>query len=220
MKTMPSTDGWQARSDECLPDGRPRRRAASGHFDAQAPSSARLWGGPAPVQSRGYSQCRWRVALMPYAPLPACAEPRCPGRAVYRGRCERHRPLTTTTARGYGATHQRERAAALPGAKCEACGCTRNLQRDHRIPTTLGGSEHPSNKRWLCRCPEHGCHDRVGMRRDTPVGGGQTTGRLLSLADPGAASLARPGFAVYVTRGGPGPMTTRALRRVGGLGLG
>jgi hypothetical protein len=42
----------------------------------------------------------------------------------------------------------------------------------------------------------------------------------LGLPVPGAASLARPGFAVYVTRGGPGPMTTQPFLRVGGPGLG
>ncbi len=31
---------------------------------------------------------------------------------------------------------------------------------------SLGGSQHPSNKRWLCRCAEHRCHDRLGARRD------------------------------------------------------
>jgi hypothetical protein len=101
---------------------------------------------------------------VPTAPLAGCLEPGCPGRAVHRGYCERHR--RTTTERGYGSAHQRERAAALPGAICEACGCTRNLQRDHRIPISLGGDERASNKRWLCRCPEHGCHDRLGMRSD------------------------------------------------------
>ncbi len=35
-----------------------------------------------------------------------------------------------------------ERAAALTGAECEACGCTSNLQRDHVIPVSLGGSQH------------------------------------------------------------------------------
>lgn len=101
---------------------------------------------------------------MPTAPPVACSEAGCPDAAVDRGRCARHR--LSTTARGYGRGHQVDRAAALPGAKCEACGCTKNLQRDHRIPRSLGGPEIPSNKRWLCACPEHGCHARVGMRRD------------------------------------------------------
>ncbi|HEX5012703.1 MAG TPA: hypothetical protein VFV72_00995, partial [Candidatus Limnocylindrales bacterium] len=69
---------------------------------------------------------------MPNAAATACSEPGCPDAAVDRGRCARHR--RTTTERGYGREHQLDRAAALPGAKCEACGCTRNLQRDHRIP--------------------------------------------------------------------------------------
>lgn len=93
-----------------------------------------------------------------------CAEPGCPERAVARGLCPRHRK--TTSARGYGTAHQRERAAALPGARCEACGCTRNLQRDHRVPVSLGGAEDPSNKRWLCSCSEHACHAKFGVRAD------------------------------------------------------
>jgi hypothetical protein len=101
---------------------------------------------------------------MPIAPLAACIEPRCPGRAVPggRGRCVYHR--RTTAGRGYGRPHQLERAAALPGARCEACGCGRSLQRDHRIPVSLGGTDAPSNKRWLCACPEHQCHARLGLR--------------------------------------------------------
>jgi hypothetical protein len=105
---------------------------------------------------------------MPYAPAPACLEPRCPNRAVPggRGRCEEHRQ--NTTERGYGTAHQRERRAALPGARCESCGCTdlSCLQRDHRVPVGLGGPEIASNKRWLCRSANHRCHDRIGLRRD------------------------------------------------------
>lgn len=89
-----------------------------------------------------------------------CLSPRCPYLAVHRGYCQRHRQ--STTARSYGAEHQRERAAALPGARCEACGSTRDLQRDHILPASLGGSQHPSNKRWLCSV----CHGRIGVRRD------------------------------------------------------
>jgi hypothetical protein len=98
----------------------------------------------------------------------ACASPRCPAFAVPggRGRCAVHRE--TTSQRGYGAQHRRERTAALPGARCERCGCTLNLQRDHVVPVSMGGSQAPSNKRWLCRCPGHACHDAVGMRRDRP----------------------------------------------------
>ena len=101
---------------------------------------------------------------MPTAAPSACSEPLCPHPAVDRGRCDLHQ--RTTSERGYGTEHQREAAAARPGAKCEACGCTRNLERDHRIPTSLGGSQASVNKRWLCRCPEHGCHDRLGVRSD------------------------------------------------------
>jgi hypothetical protein len=82
--------------------------------------------------------------------------------ATARGYCERHR--RTTTQRGYGASHQRERAVALPGATCAACGCSRQLQRDHIVPRSIGGSDDASNKRWLCDCPEHRCHSRLGSK--------------------------------------------------------
>jgi hypothetical protein len=106
---------------------------------------------------------------MPYAIAAACSTPRCPGRAVPngRGKCARHK--LSEAERGYGRAHRLDRKVNRPGAKCEACGCTNNLQRDHRVPVSMGGTEAASNKRWLCRCKEHGCHDRVGMRRDSAV---------------------------------------------------
>jgi len=101
---------------------------------------------------------------MPTAPLSACLSPRCPGFAVSRGYCEQHKP--TTTQRGGGSLHQRERASALAGARCERCGSIERLERDHRLPRSLGGSDSdPANKRWLCRP----CHSAIGLRRDTPV---------------------------------------------------
>jgi len=106
--------------------------------------------------------------------MSSCAIARCPRPAQVRGRCPRHH--LTTTARGYGAAHQRERAAGESGARCVACGCMCNLQRDHIIPLSAGGTEHPINKRWLCRCSEHRCHDRFGARRDRPGKGGQNSG--------------------------------------------
>ena len=105
--------------------------------------------------------------MSPMAAPTACLMPGCPGYAVDRGRCAQHR--RTTSQRGYGPAHQRDRRAALPGAHCEACGCTRHLHRDHRVPRSLGGREEPSNKRWLCNCPEHRCHDRLGLK-STSVG--------------------------------------------------
>lgn len=120
---------------------------------------------------------------MPFAAPSACREQPCPHPAVDRGRCSIH--ARTTTGRGYGFAHQAERAAALPGAKCEGCGCSRNLQRDHRDPTLTGPArEAPANKRWLCRCPEHGCHDRLGVRSDRPRGS--------AAADPAARRDASP----------------------------
>lgn len=39
--------------------------------------------------------------------------------------------------------------------KCIRCGSTENLEEDHIIPKSKGGTDDPENKRWLCE----GCHD-------------------------------------------------------------
>jgi hypothetical protein len=75
---------------------------------------------------------------------------------------------------------------------------------------------------WQAR-PDEGLSDdppalfarRWGCGATAGGGGRQSTGRLRLPSYPGAASLARPGFVVYVTRGGPGPMTTQYLLGVG-----
>jgi 5-methylcytosine-specific restriction endonuclease McrA len=105
-----------------------------------------------------------RQLMAPYAPMPACLEPRCPNRAVPggRGRCQAHK--RTEAERGDGTAHRRERRAALPGARCSVCGSTEKLQRDHRIPHSLGGSDSDtSNKRWLCRMH----HDAIGLKSNS-----------------------------------------------------
>jgi hypothetical protein len=105
---------------------------------------------------------------MPWVPAAACSIPTCPHRAVWRGRCDIHGQ--STSERGYGRQHQRERRAALAGARCELCGCVNDLQRDHRDPTLRGAArEQPANKRWLCDCAAHRCHSRFGVKRGSPV---------------------------------------------------
>ena len=37
---------------------------------------------------------------------------------------------------------------------CVRCTSTKKLEEDHIIPKSLGGSDDPENKRWLC----YGCH--------------------------------------------------------------
>lgn len=100
---------------------------------------------------------------MPTAPLPACLTPRCPGRAVARGYCEQHK--RSEAERGYGRAHRVDRMVNRPGARCERCGATVGLHRDHRIPASMGGDDSPANKRWLCRP----CHDAVGVRSNSRV---------------------------------------------------
>jgi len=43
------------------------------------------------------------------------------------------------------------RARVKAGASCAACGSPSRLEADHRIPASLGGTDHPSNLQVLCR---------------------------------------------------------------------
>lgn len=117
------------------------------------------------VLARGQAAGAGAAGPTPASPRASrvCAVTRCPQRAIARGLCAAHRK--TTSQRGYGLSHQAEREAALPGARCENCGCISHLQRDHRDPTLTGRlREAPGNKRWLCDCEGHRCHSRLGMR--------------------------------------------------------
>jgi 5-methylcytosine-specific restriction protein A len=103
---------------------------------------------------------------MPTSPAAACLEPRCPGRAVYRSRCEAHRHLVTSEARGYGPEWRRLSLAvrARAGNRCERCGQAPTepyaMTVDHIRPRSLGGTDHPSNLRVLCRS----CHQTIGLQ--------------------------------------------------------
>lgn len=61
---------------------------------------------------------------MPVAAPTACSQPACPNPAVDRGRCRTHR--RSTSGRGYGTPHQRERRIRIanydPEDPCPRCG--------------------------------------------------------------------------------------------------
>ena len=46
-------------------------------------------------------------------------------------------------------------STTTPKKACIRCGSTKNLEEDHIIPKSKGGSDEESNKRILCQ----GCHD-------------------------------------------------------------
>ena len=104
--------------------------------------------------------------LMPTAPRSACLRSRCPGLAVHRGYCEQHK--RSEAQRGYGREHRVDRTVNRLGATCERCGSTDRLERDHRIPRSMGGDESQGNKRWLCRP----CHDAIGLKSSAYAYGG------------------------------------------------
>jgi hypothetical protein len=120
---------------------------------------------------------------MPTAPLPACLEPRCPGRAVARGYCAGHQ--RTTGERGYGAPHQQARAS-LAATLPQHCGYSVD---DPRCPGTL----ITAAERWVAAHvldghPEHGwmvahpeCNERA---KGTGRGGGVETGFGHARNDP------------------------------------
>ena len=89
----------------------------------------------------------------------ACSFPRCPGYAVFRGRCAQH--AQTTTQRGYGASWQATRAVVRHQEReCRECGATSDLTVDHIRPQSMGGTNARDNLRVLCRP----CHSRIGVR--------------------------------------------------------
>ena len=112
---------------------------------------------------------------MPTAPLPACLTPRCPGRGVHRGYCERHR--RTTTQRGYGVRHQQARVglwSTLP-APCGYCGVT---IRDGETWVAAHRIDGAPSAGWMVA---HGpCNERA--KGD----GGSKLGRTAPLDDPRA----------------------------------
>lgn len=58
-------------------------------------------------------------------------------------------------ARNYGTNYRRQRQAALnrDRHRCVTCGATRDLQVDHIVPVSQGGTEDLTNLRTLCgRC--------------------------------------------------------------------
>ena len=58
----------------------------------------------------------------------------------------------------------------------------------------MGGGQGSSNKRWLCRCEAHRCHDRVGARVDrTPV-------RESVPLTPSPRTRAADGWDVHITQ--------------------
>jgi 5-methylcytosine-specific restriction endonuclease McrA len=89
-----------------------------------------------------------------------CLEPRCPGYAVHRGRCELHK--RNTAQRGYGRAWQATSRALRRGAVCVSCGTTRDLTVDHVTPGDA------SVLRVLCRS----CHGRIGARSSRRGGRG------------------------------------------------
>jgi 5-methylcytosine-specific restriction protein A len=73
---------------------------------------------------------------------------RCQRRTRNGSRCER---CSTTTARGYGAEHQRRARAAIAAQPwCSNCGATTDLTADHITPIAVGG-DPLGPLRVLCR---------------------------------------------------------------------
>ncbi len=95
----------------------------------------------------------------------SCLVAGCPGFAVLKGRCERHRQ--TTSQRGYGARWQSISRRLRDGAACVMCGSRERLAVDHVVPRSLGGSNARGNLRTLCAS----CHARYGVQSNRGMGG-------------------------------------------------
>ena len=94
---------------------------------------------------------------MPSAPLPACRESRCPGRATRRGYCADHareqdRARGTSVQRGYDSAWRRMRGEYIAQhPRCEVCGGTAT-DVDHRVSVREDASRRldRTNLRSLC----------------------------------------------------------------------
>jgi 5-methylcytosine-specific restriction endonuclease McrA len=85
-------------------------------------------------------------------PKPPCLPklPRSPQPSGTLGDVPRRPPARR---RGYGSTWEKIRLVILQrdGYRCVQCGSTDNMQVDHILPLSKGGTHHPDNLRALCR---------------------------------------------------------------------
>jgi 5-methylcytosine-specific restriction endonuclease McrA len=75
------------------------------------------------------------------------------GQLSERSRCQRcaRARRGTTSARGYGAAHQRRARQTIAAQPfCSICGATTDLTADHIVPLARGGHPH-GELRVLCR---------------------------------------------------------------------
>ena len=96
---------------------------------------------------------------MPTVVPVACSEPRCPGFAVHRGKCERHRQ--TTTERGYGRTHQQARES-LGRTLPTPCGYCRVVVWRGELWVAAHRIDGDPTAGWMVAHPT--CNERGKMR--------------------------------------------------------
>lgn len=91
-------------------------------------------------------------------PLPVqCAEPGCPNRTRYGGRCPEHTRGGgwAKTSTGYGSQWPKVRARRLAAEPtCRRCGSSQGLEVDHIVNRGAGGPDTFENAQTLC----HRCH--------------------------------------------------------------
>ena len=91
-----------------------------------------------------------------------CIVPGCPGLTT-TSRCPAHEQ-EWQAARNARPGRQAYKDPAYrrlrPGLRCERCGSTTDLTKDHVVPLSRGGTNHPSNLRTLCRACNSRKRDR------------------------------------------------------------
>lgn len=75
-------------------------------------------------------------------------------------------PAAVERIRGYKLTVIRERIIVRDGAACVKCGCGLNLEIDHIVPLSIGGSEADINRQVLCV----GCHKLKSLNEEKERG--------------------------------------------------
>jgi 5-methylcytosine-specific restriction protein A len=117
-----------------------------------------------------------REVGMPDAPPSRCAEPECQ-ELTTKGRCEAHKRkawANRSEAWGSGSTRKwREfRAARLVAEpQCRWCGSKKDLEADHILPLSQGGSKwDPDNVQTLCESCHEVKSDQDRRQRTHPEG--------------------------------------------------
>src|SRR5262245_61205141 len=126
----------------------------------------------APISAAGLHPAGGPV-MAAYAPLGACAVPRCLGRATHRGRCERHAQqdrrerYKRNNEHLYDGKWKATSQAFIAGKSCVDCARPAEVT-DHSTPHRGNRAAFWDRSLWVPRC--WSCHSSKTVREDGGFG--------------------------------------------------